>query len=334
MAGDLKPEDIFKSLRSGHLEPFYLFFGPDEFMLEKVLDKVREDFIPESARDFNMEICYGGETGPADILNRAQSMPLMAKNRLIIVRRVEEFKADQIDIFLPYLDDPSPTTCLIFISSKTDFKRKFYKKIRSLGRSVNFAELSEAQITPWIKQTAKGLGLNMDGHACSYLHQVVGSGLRDIYAELVKLQLRYGNSKVGEAEIRELAISSRIYSIFELMNSISIKDSKGAIEILGRFLEEEDKRSAPLQIIGMLNRQMRLLWQAKTIALKGGDSRDAAKKLGLVPFSAGNFMKQSKHWSEDELEKSFALLYEADHLLKSGSRPKPVMENLIMSLCE
>ncbi|MFC1891465.1 DNA polymerase III subunit delta [Thermodesulfobacteriota bacterium] len=333
MAGDLKSEDILKALGNGKLEPFYLFFGPDEFMLERVLDKVRADFIPESARDLNVEICYGGETSPADIINRAQSVPFMAQNRLIIVRRVEELKADQLEVFLPYLDDPSPTTCLIFISSKTDFKRKFYKKIRSLGRSVKFAELREAQIIPWVKHTAKDLGLNMDGQACLYLHQIVGNGLRDLYAELVKLQIRYGNNKVGEDEIKELAISSRIYSIFELMNSISVKDRKGAITILNRFLEEEDKKGAPLQVIGMLNRQMRLLWQTKTIAEKGGNSKDAAKKLGLAPFSAGLFIKQSKHWSEDELERSFSLLYKADHLLKSGSRPKPVMENLIMSLC-
>ena len=77
-------------------------------MLERVLDKVREDFIPESARDFNMEICYGGETSPADIVNRAQSLPFMSQNRLMIVRRVEELKAAQLEVFLPYLDNPSP----------------------------------------------------------------------------------------------------------------------------------------------------------------------------------------------------------------------------------
>ena len=333
MAGDLKPGDIHKSLRNGKLEPFYLFFGPDEFMLESVLDKVRSDFIPESARDLNVEICYGAETSPADIINRAQSVPFMAQNRLIIVRRVEELKAEQLEIFLPYLDNPSPTTCLIFISSKTDFKRKFYKKIRSLERSVNFAELRENQIISWVKHTAKDLGLNMDGHACLYLYQIVGKGLRDLYAELVKLQLRYGNDKVGEEEIRELAISSRIYSIFELMDSISVKDRKGSITILNRYLEEEDKRGAPLQVLGMLNRQMRLMWQTKTVAAKGGNSKDAAKKLSIAPFSAGKLIKQSRHWTDEELERSFTLLYEADHLLKSGSRPKPVMENLIMCLC-
>ena len=66
MNRDLQPENVLKSLEKGQLAPFYLFYGPDEFRTEKVLDKVRGLFIPESARDFNLEILYGGEVDPTD----------------------------------------------------------------------------------------------------------------------------------------------------------------------------------------------------------------------------------------------------------------------------
>jgi len=333
VARDLLPEDILKSLDKGKLAPVYLFYGPGEFRLERVLDRVRQDFIPESVRDFNIEICYGGETDPTEIINRAQSLPFMAQNRLIIVRRVEEFKADQLEKFLRYLGDPAPSTCLLFISARTDFKRKFYKKIRSSGWSVFFSELKDSQVVPWIRRTAKELGLKLESQACAYLQQIVGNKLRDLYAELVKLQLRYGEKTVDEDQVRELAIHSRIYSIFELMDTISVRDCGGSLSVLNRFLEEEDKVKGPLRLIGMLNRQIRLMWQAKSIVDRGGKSKEVAGKLGIAPFSAGNFVKQSKLWSVDELERGLSLLYEADGLLKSGSRPKPVLENLILSLC-
>jgi len=333
MARDLLPEDILKSLDKGKLTPIYLFYGPGEFRLERVLERIRQDFIPESVRDFNLEICYGGETDPTEIVNRAQSLPFMAQNRLIIVRRVEDFKADQLEKFLPYLEDPAPSTCLLFISTRTDFKRKFYKKIRSSGWAVNFAELKDSQVVPWIRRTAKELGLKLESKACSYLHQIVGNKLRDLYAELVKLQLRYGEKTVDEDQVKELAIHSRIYSIFELMNTISVRDCGGSLSVLNRFLEEEDKVGAPLRVIGMLNRQIRLMWQAKTIVDRGGKSKEVAAKLGIAPFSAGNFVKQSKLWSADELERGLSLLYKADGMLKSGSRSRLVLENLILSLC-
>jgi len=333
MAVDLFPEDVLKSLEKGRLDPFYLFYGPGEFRLEKVLDKIRELFIPEAARDLNLEILYGGETDPAEIINRALSMPFLARNRLIIVRRTEEFKAEGLEKFLPYLERPSESTCLIFVTSKIDARKKFYKKIKALGRAVNFGALRGNQVVPWIKRMAEDLGLKIDGRACAYLQQIAGNSLRDLHAELEKLHLRYGKRAVGVDEVKELVIHSRIYTIFELMNVVSIKNCAESLAVLNRFLEEEDKRRGPLGVIGMLNRQIRLLWQTKTILDKGGRTKDVAKKLSLIPFAAGNFAKQSEYWSVKDLEKGLSLLYQADGLLKSGSRPKPVLENLIISLC-
>jgi DNA polymerase III delta subunit len=44
-------------------------------------------------------------------------------------------------------------------------------------------------------------------------------------------------------------------------------------------------------------------------------------------------MNHAEHWSLEELERGLHLLYEADGWLKSGSRPKPVLERVVISLC-
>ena len=333
MPAELHPEDVLKSLEKGQLAPFYLFYGPGEFRLEKTLGMIREGFIPEAARDLNLELFYGGEVRSSEIINHALSLPFLARNRLIIVRRTENFKVDELANFVSYLDNPSETTCIIFISGKTDFKKKFYKSFRSSGRAVNFGKLRENQVTPWIKRMAGELGLKIDGQTCVYLQHVVGNNLGDLYAELEKMQIRFGKNTLGIEEVKELVIHSRVYTIFELMNVVSEKKTDRALPILNRFLEEEDSKGGPLKVLGMLNRQVRLLWLAKGIAGKGGRAGDVAKALGIPPFSARDFVKLSAHWSPGELERGLQLLYQADGLLKSGSRPGPVMENLIISLC-
>ncbi len=334
MAGDLPYEDILKSIEKGKLAPFYLFYGPEEFSLEKVLDRIRNDFIPASARDFNQEIFYAGEkTDPAEIINRARSLPFLTGNRLIIVRRTENFSTGELERFLPYLEKPVDTTCLIFIAAKTDFRKSFYKRFKEKGRAVHFTKLRENQVVPWIRGVAKELGLKIDGQACAYLHQIVGNNLRDLYAELEKLHIRYGGEMVGVEQVKGLAIHSRIYTIFELMNKVSQKNCHESLAVLNRFLEEEDKKDAPLRILGMLNRQIRIMWQTKSILTKGGQIREMAKKLGLPDFSAREFARHAPNWSIEELERGLDLLYEADGLLKSGSRAKPVLENLIFALC-
>lgn len=334
MARDLAPEEVLKSLKEGDLAPFYLFHGPGEFRLEKILDKIRSDFIPAAARTLNVEVFYGGEKiDPAEITSRARSLPFLASNRLIIIRRAEKFRASELEMFQPYLEEPVETTCLIFVSSKTDFRMSFYKRIRSLGRAVNFTNLSERQVVPWIKRTAGELGLKIDGEACAYLRQIVGNSLRELFAELEKLRLRYGEEPVGVEQVKELALHTRVYTIFELMNRVSERKCSESLRILKRFLEEEDKLRAPLQILGMLNRQFRLLWQTKHILSKGGSKADVARTLGLPDFSARDFVSHSQGWSIEELEKGLGLLYQTDGLLKSGSRPKPVLENVLFSLC-
>ncbi len=334
MAGDLPYEDLLKSLEKGKLAPFYLFYGPEEFSLEKVLDRIRNDFIPPSTRDFNQEIFYAGEkTDPSEIISRARSLPFVTGNRLIIVRRTENFSTADLERFLPYLEKPVDTTCLIFVASKTDFRKSFYKRIKEQGQVVHFTKLRENQVVPWIRGAARELGLKIDGQASAYLHQIVGNSLRDLYAELEKLTIRYGGEMVGVEQVKGLAIHSRIYTIFELMNKVSERNCHDSLTVLNRFLEEEDKKDAPLRILGMLNRQIRIMWQTKSILTKGGQIKEMAKKLGLPNFSAREFARHAPNWSVQEMERALDLLYEADGLLKSGSRAKPVLENLIFGLC-
>ena len=331
MPGDLSPEYVLGQLDKGKLSPFYLFYGPSEFRIEMVLNRIRESFIPEEARDFNLRIYYGDEAAPADIIDTARSLPFMSHSRLIIVRRTEGFSATALQSFIPYLDRPVESTCLVFVSSRHDFKKKFYRRIRELGQAVNFGKLSDGRVVLWIKQTARDLGLNIEGQACAYLQQIVGNRLGDLYSELEKLSLRYENTTVGIEEVKELAIYSRIYTIFEVMDEVSSKRLDRSLSVLNRFMEED--KDGALRVIGMLNRQIRLLWQAKSVIKGGGQSPDVARKVGLPIFLARRIVDQSRHWRTADLERAFHLLYQADRLLKSGSQGRLVLENLVLSLC-
>ncbi len=332
MPDDLSPDKILDLLKRGSLGRVYLFYGPGEFRIEKVLKEIRENLIPESARDFNLQVFYGGEkTTPADITDAASSLPFLSSNRLIIVRRTENIPGSALDSLTPYIENPVESTCLIFLSSKADFRKEFYKKIRAAGGAVHFKPLYDRQVLPWIKRFAVELGLNITEEGCGYLQAIVGNRLRDLYSEMEKLYLRHGTQMVGETEIRELAIHSRIYTIFELMDEISLRRHANSLLVLNRYLEEEGKE-AVFGIIGMLNRQIRLIIQAKSIADKGGRSPEVAKKLQIQPFLVNKVLQQAQSWRMDDLERALHLLYRADRHLKSGSQPRLILENLLLSL--
>jgi len=335
MPGELSPEYILKQLEKGELFPFYLLYGESEFLLERVLTQIREQFIPENARDFNSQIFYGDDTqfNPGEVLDAARSFPFMAQNRLIIVRRTDKIAAQSLESFLTYLDEPMESTCLIFISDKPDFRKKFYKKIKAFGRIVEFKKLYDNQVVPWIRKISNEIGLRIDTPACNYLQQVVGNRMRDLYSELEKIYLCYGKADVGLEDVKKLAIYSRSHTIFELMDHVSLKQRVQALSVLKRYMEEEGKDAA-LGIVGMFIRQIKLLWQTKAVIKSGGRTGDLTKALRLPNFAAKRLEQQSKGWTSDELESAFDLLYQADGFLKTGSKGPLVLENVVMSICK
>jgi DNA polymerase-3 subunit delta len=332
MTAEISPEQILDLLKRGRLGKIYLFYGPGEFRIEKVLAEIRETLIPEAARDFNLQTFYGGEAvNPADITDAACSLPFLSTNRLIIVRRTENIPVSSLESFIPYIDNPAPTTCLIFLSGKTDFRKEFYKKIRASGGAVHFKPLYDRQVRPWLNRFAGELGLNITEKGIIYLQGIVGNRLRDLYSEMEKLHLCYGSKTVGEAEVKDLAINSRIYTIFELMDAISVRRRTESLAVLNRYLEEEG-RDAAFGIIGMLNRQIRLIIQVKFITDKGGRSADVARKLQVQPFVVSKLFDQARNWQIRDLEHALHLLYQADRRLKSGAQPRLILEHLLLSL--
>jgi DNA polymerase III subunit delta len=332
MAQDREPEVVLRQLRNGELNPVYLFYGESHFRLEKVLTEIRNTFVPENARDLNMQLFYGGETQPSTILDAARSLPFMATNRLIIVRRAEKIAAASLESFLPYLEDPVPSTCLIFVMEKPNFRTRFSRKMREKGWSVEFRRLRDHEIVPWLLRTGKGMGIDLDGEASAFLFQMVGNRLQDLHAELEKLLLRYGEGKVGRKEVRDLAVFSRAYTVFELIDEISSRRAESSLLVLRRFLQEEDKTGA-LRVLGMLNRQIRLISHTKRVLEGGGKLSDLPKKVGIPGFLGKKIAQQSRKWEAEELEAALHLLYRSDGLLKRGSSERTVLETLVLQLC-
>lgn len=333
MPRDLAPTQLEQAMKKGQMGPYYLFHGPNEFLIERALDDLKETLLPDSARPFNLEIFYGGESQPPDIVTQARSIPFLAGKRLVIVRRTEGFRAEALDQFMPYLENPADSTCLVFVCSKADFKKGFFKTIRSAGRAVYFEEIPEAQVPAWVKRSAAEMGLVMDLQSCQYLQQVTGNDTRDLFGELEKIRIRFGEGKVGLEEVRETVARTRSFTIFELMKLISNRECGPALVALNRYLEEEDKKGGPLRLIGMLNRQLRLLYRTREILDRRGGRSEVEGILGRARQSAGEFLSAARAWSLEELRTGLSLLYEADGHLKTGSAAKTILEHVILSLC-
>ena len=84
----------------------------------------------------------------------------------------------------------------------------------------------------------------------------------------------------------------------------------------------------------MLARQIRLILKAKVEIKKGGGREGVRKVLNNLPhFIVEKYIDQEEIWQESDLNRALSHIYNADALIKSGSRGDIILENLTLLLC-
>jgi DNA polymerase-3 subunit delta len=331
----LVPDKILSSLKSGTIAPFYLFYGPEEFWREIVLDEIEKGLIPDSVKDFNLDILYADDVPAGEVLNRARLVPFMSPRRLIIVRRTEQYSKADRELFLSYMDNPPESTCIIWVWGGADAKDRFFVRCRESGRAVNFKKLTEGEAFGWMHKRAAELGIRIDREAAGILYQMVGSSLGDLYSELEKISARFPHSRIGVDQIKDSATFSRLFTVFDLVDYVFHKDALHALETLHRLLETQGRdSSAILGILGMVARQIRLICRAKEGERRARDKRGAAERLKPLPhYVIEKCIAEGRLWEDKELGTALSRIYDADGLIRAGSQGDLVLEHLVVQLC-
>ena len=334
MQKELYPESVLDHLKKGKLLPFYLFYGENDFQKNKIIEKIKSGLVSEELKELNFRIFYADEIYDdiSPVLDFAMSFPFMSDKKLIVVKEVDKITNPILEKFLYYLEKPADFTCIIFTAKKPDFKSKFYNYIKKVGKAIYFRQFNESQTILWIRDMGKEMGMQIKEEACLYLYHEIGNNLDELYSELQKLLSCYGKSVIGIDEVKFVVSPVKDFTIFDLMDSISLKNISESLRILNRYMEREGKEKA-LIILGMIIRQLKLIQKTKIILRMGGDIKRLQREFKIREFLAKKFIDQSKFWSEKEIDEAFFKLYKADNLLKSGLPGRFVLEQAIISIC-
>src|SRR4030065_504803 len=114
----MKYAELIRSLNQGKILPLYLFYGEEEFLVQEALDLITKKVVDPGAKDFNFNVLYCRDTSVSELVNLAQTLPFLSEKRLVIAKEIDAFKAVDLVKLAPYLNDPSPSTCLVMVSSQ------------------------------------------------------------------------------------------------------------------------------------------------------------------------------------------------------------------------
>jgi DNA polymerase III subunit delta len=327
--------------------PIYFLFGPEDFLIEEEIQRLLDQTLSPGARGFNFHIFSGEEHTPGEIVQAAQTLPMLSKYRFILVRDADQFDEDEIKLFIDYLQTPSPSTRLVLIAQNLGPWKKHQRQIEKVGEVTEFQRLKGRSLLSWARKRMAEKGKTISEEAADYLVEVVGDHLRDMDNALEKVFLSAGEKKtVDLSDVEGLASEVKISTVFDLMDAIGHRNLEKALGILEKAMEsrtipfKKDEASSkrmddpvPL-LLSMMARQYRNIWRAKEVASRGLGPAEVANELGTSQWNVRKLTEQGKYFSEASLREGILRCHETDLLIKKGRGPKNLLiEKLVIDLC-
>jgi len=328
----MKPLELQKAIKKRKLSPLYFFYGEEPFLIDKIVGEIREMVIDPHLSDFNLNIFYGKESEPPDIINSAKTLPLLSDYRLVIVKEADQLKPSCWKGFSSYFTHPLLSTCLIYCAEKMLLNPELLKIFRKRGEVVRFYHPYDREVPEWIRRIAKEFNKKISQEALALLSMELENDLQKIYSELQKIATYVGERGVIERDdVKEALADVRGATVFDLVDCIGNKDIEGALRALRRLLEAGEH---PLKILMMITRQVRLMARAKEMLEEGSSYAEVGRRLGIRDFYLEGFLEQVHTFSLPQVEANFTHLFRSDWKLKSSRINKRlILERLITDLC-
>ncbi len=235
-------------LKSGIYHPVYYLMGEEGYYTDKITDYIIENSLTEVERDFNLTIFYGLESDIDTIVTAAKRFPMMAERQVIVVREAQLLK--NIDNLLFYLQNPQPTTVLLFAhkNGSIDKRKKVAAELERKGVVLDSKKMKDEQLPAFINACMREKGLTADNKSVQMIRESIGADLSRIAGEIDKLAiaLPQGTTAITPELVEEHIGISKEYNNFELQNALVNKDIYKANKIINYFARNPKKN--PIQM--------------------------------------------------------------------------------------
>ena len=317
--------------------PVHILVSQDPLLVDRTVTRLRDAAVPEAARAFNYDVFDGKGLTAERILAAAQTMPMMARRRMVLVRDLTAMPAAELNALVPYLGDPNPSTVLVCVCGKADKRIKLFAAAAAARALHELA--APRNLTAWIRQEAGERRIALEPAAARRLADVVGKDLARLALCIEQLALYAGDRPVTADDVDELIAETRERTVFELIDAIGAGDRRKALEAVAALFEH---RQSAIGMVVMLARHVRQLATVRAGLARSASKGELARAAGVPPFIVDKLAVQARRFSEQSLDAALARAAEADVALKGfvpGTRilgrnlaDRVIVERLVTSL--
>ena len=267
------------------------------------------------------------------MVDACQTPPFLGSRRVVVVRDVGRFRADELAPLISYLDQPLDTTALVLVAGGGQTSTKLVNAVKKVGQVHDTGAGTAKAREKWATDRLKQAPVRLDAPARSHLIAHLGEDVGRLGSIVDALAAAYGeDAKVSVDELEPFLGESGSVAPWDLSDAIDRGDAEAALTQLHRLIGPGERH--PLVILATLHRHY-----AAMLRLDGADvhdERQAAELLGTAPYPAKKALQQSRRLGRDGVARAITLLADADLALR-GAQAWPgelVLEVLVARLSQ
>ena len=326
----LSRTELDRSLREG-LRPLYLLLGT-EIYLRRVASQTISDTALHGTllREFNESSFSLLSDSVQSAVAAAEQLPMMSEMRVVRVRDFARLREADEDLLIRYLNNPVPSTVMIFTSDELDKRKKSSKVLLDVCTVVEFGPLKDVEAKSWAKARLKELKISADDQVLSEIIRLVGTDVQTLFNELDKLASAAADTgRITLELVDDLIGRSRELSNFELGDHLLAGNRKRALETLHRLLEDG---AEPVMLVGLIAGNYHRLALGKHLLTRGG-REEVFRNISLPPFKRDAYISTLQRSSAAKIARGIQLTAAADLAIKtSQATPRLQLELLVCEL--
>ena len=309
-------------LKSGVYHPVYYLMGEEGYYTDKITDYIIEHSLTEVERDFNLTVYYGLDSDIDTIITAAKRFPMMAERQVIIVREAQMLK--NIDNLLFYLQNPQPTTVLVFAhkNGSIDKRKKVATELERKGVVLDSKKVREDQLPAFINARMREKGLTADEKSVLMIRESIGNDLARIAGEVEKLSIAMpaGATHITPELVEEHIGISKEFNNFELQNALVNKDIYKANKIINYFAQNPKKNPIQMTLALLFSFFSNVMM---SYYAPDKSERGVAEFLGLrSTWGVGDYIKAMRNYKAIHVMEILHLIRLADAQSKGAEGPQ------------
>lgn len=260
----------------------------------------------------------------AKFLQEARASSLLSPKKLIALKNIElqnlkELKPDEL---------PEENIIIFYFPFTLTQKNNFCKSLLKEKNVYHFQPFNNFELNKWIKQKISAEKAQIEPQALNLLCVCIGSNLWQMEREIEKL-LAFSERHIKIKDVQKMVPSKIDDKIFDLVDSIALKNKKRAVEL---FEDQLKLGRDVFYLLAMIIRQFRLLLMVKSRLSQGrATPAQISQELKLHPYVSQKLSQQVQGFSGQGLRKIYEKLLEIDFKLKTSKLDaKVLLERMIV----